>query len=70
MKKLNKRKGIFDKAAKGVFRRDLLKNKIVSIALLTLGCLSVETTGGDITVFMLMYALGVYLFFSKDNCIM
>lgn len=69
MRKLNKRKGLLDGIVEGVFKQDLVKNKIFSILILSLGCITVDSLEGDITVFIMMYILGIALFFAKENWI-
>lgn len=45
-----------------------LKNKLYSIALVSLGALSVPIDG-DATAFVLLLMLGIPLFFAKENYI-
>lgn len=65
MKKLKLRKGgLLDR----IIRKDLRKNKLVSVILMLLGYLSLRING-DGTVFVLMLMLGLPIFFSNENVI-
>lgn len=44
------------------------KNKLISICLVAVGCISLNATG-DITVSVLMLALALPLFFASENYI-
>lgn len=53
---------------KYLFKKDLLKNKFLSIFLIITAVVSVIVLQ-DATVFILLLCIGIPLFFSKENCI-
>ena len=52
-----------------VFNKKLLKNKIYSIALMSIGYLSMRLMGGDCTVFIFTLLFGLPVFFANENVI-
>lgn len=52
-----------------MWKRKLLKNKLFSVALITVGVLSVLIEY-DATIFVFTLMMGIPLFFAKENCIM
>lgn len=69
MKKMNKREGLLVRIIRGIFKKELLKNKLYAIVLLTLGYISVGLLDGDITGFILLMFFALALFFAKENAI-
>ena len=52
-----------------MLRRDLIKNKIYGIIFIILGALTIPIEW-DATFFLFTLMLGVFLFVSRENCIM
>lgn len=51
-----------------MWKKELIKNKVYAIMLLTLGALTVPIEW-DATFFLFVSIAGLMLFFSKENCI-
>ena len=51
-----------------MWKRELLKNKLYSVALVSLGALSIPVEY-DVTAFVFSLMIGIPLFFSKENWI-
>lgn len=52
-----------------MWKKELLKNKLYSVALISLGALSVPIDY-DATAFVFLLMIGLTLFFAKENWIM
>lgn len=47
--------------------RRTLKNKLVALAIITVGVVSIPILEGDGTIFVMFGLIGLQLFFAKDN---
>lgn len=66
MKKYSIRKGsLLDR----ILRKDLRRNKVISITLMLIGFIAMKLVEGGGAIFLLSLILGLPVFFSKENVI-
>ena len=66
---IKRKEGLLNKIVRIIFNKKLLKNKIYSVALISIGYLSIKLLEGDCTVFLLMLMFGLPVFFADENVI-
>lgn len=66
---IKRKEGLLKRIMRVIFNRKLLKNKIYSIGLMSIGYLTMHLMEGDGTVFIFTLMFGLPVFFANENVI-